>query len=160
MTPRQPDPRRQLAAAARDRLIVQRRAAKVSFQAIGDELGVSGQRVHQLWERILDRIPAQHLDEHRREELILAEQAQRELLRLAADPTASARSRSEVWTAIRGWSEFRARLLGLNSPVRSEISVITEDAVAAAIRDVQAQIAEGEALERAEALLADREVPR
>lgn len=155
MTTRPRDPQQQITAAARDRIIVQRRAAKVSFTAIGDELGISGQRVYQLWSRILDRIPAQQLNEHRREELILAEQAQRELLLLAADPTASARSRAEVWTAVRGWSEYRAKLLGLFAPTRNEVTVITEDVITAAIREAEAQLAEAETLDRAESLLSE-----
>jgi len=116
-----------LTAAERELLIIERRADRVPFRTIAAELGISAQRVHQLWRTALVRIPAARLEEHRAEELELYDVAVRELLGLARDSRAGIRSRVEAWNAVRGWAERKAKLLGLDAPKRAAVSVIDMD---------------------------------
>ena len=74
---------------------------------------------------------AQNVDEHRAEELGLIDTAVTDLMGIATDSTTSARTRVEAWSAIRGWAERKARLLGLDSPTKH--AVLTLDALDAQI---------------------------
>lgn len=104
--------------------IIELRADRQSFRAIAVELGLSHQRVHQLWTRALDRLPAQRLDEHRTEETELADTATRELLEIARDSRSSARTKIEAWSVLRSWAERKAKLLGLDAPTRTQVDVV------------------------------------
>jgi len=111
------------ASAQRDARIVELRAQRVSFREIAEELGVSRQRVHQLWTDILDRIPSAHLDKYRQEERELADHAVRDLLSIIKDPTATHGSKIRSWEVMCKWSERRSRLDGLDAPVRRELEI-------------------------------------
>jgi hypothetical protein len=139
--------------AERRRLVVELRRGNTPFDEIGRTLGVTAQRAHQIYTDALAALPIQAVAEHRVEALERIDEAERALRRIATDPDTSPRTAVEAWSAVRQWEERRARLLGLDHPTRNEVTVITEDAVAAAIRQVEAQVAEAEAIERAEALL-------
>jgi hypothetical protein len=115
--------RDELAAARRDARIVELRAQRVPFAEIARELKISRQRVHQLWSDILDRIPAAHLDKFRQEERELADHAVRDLLTIISDPTATHGSRIRSWEVMVKWAERRARLDGLDAPLRREIEI-------------------------------------
>lgn len=138
-------------AAARRASIVRMRAERRTFADIGARLGISAQQAHRLYEDQLQREPVQALAEHRAEELALIDAAVRDLLGIATDRTQSARSRIEAWSVIRSWAERRAKLCGLDAPVRQRIEVVTTDVVEQAIRELEAEIAEGAAIEAAEA---------
>lgn len=141
--------------AERRRLVVEMRRRNIPFDEIGRTLGVSAQRAHQIYRDALDALPVQAVDEHRTEAIARIDEAQRALRGIAADPDVSARTRVEAWAAFRGWEDRRARLLGLDQPVRSEVTVLTEDLIARAIRETEAAIAEDDARVRAEALLGE-----
>lgn len=110
-------------AAQRDARIVELRAQRVPFREIAEELGIHTSRAHQLWQNILERIPAAHLDRHREEERELADDAIRDLLAIIRKPTATDSSRIRAWEVAAKWAERKSRLLGLDAPVRRELEI-------------------------------------
>jgi hypothetical protein len=136
-------PRKRLtpASAARRVEVIKMRRARLTFAQIGDRLGISQQRAGQIYRAALSDIPAQQVDEHRAEELELIDTAVNRLMSIAADPETSPRTRVEAWSAIRGWSERKSKLLGLDSP--SKHDVITLDAINAEIEKLAAELAAG-----------------
>lgn len=142
--------------------IIASRRAREPWDAIAATWDITPQRAHQIYRAALDEFPAVQVAEHREEEAGLIDRAIANLLAIAEDdsPTASARTRVEAWSAIRGWCEHKARLLGLNAPVRKEISVLSESvvdkALAQASADHAAKVAELEALENRAISEADR----
>jgi hypothetical protein len=79
--------------------------------------------------------------------MILTDDAIHALLVIAADKTVSPRTRVEAWTAIRGWAEHKARILGLNAAVKVEVT----DAVDAEIAALAARLGGVEPAGEAEA---------
>lgn len=144
----------------RKRAIVAARRAREPFDAIGATHGITAQRANQIYWAALKEIPNQDVVQHRAEESELIDRATSALLAIAEDPDVSARSRIEAWSAVRGWCEHKARLLGLNAPVRREVTVLSESVVDQALAEVAAEharkAAELEALDkRAEAALVE-----
>lgn len=135
----------------RKRAIVQARRAREPFDSIGATHGITPQRANQIYWAALKEIPNQDVVQHRAEEAELIDRATSALLAIAEDPDVHARSRIEAWSAVRGWCEHKARLLGLNAPVRREITVLSESVVDQALAEVAAQheakVRELEALE-------------
>jgi hypothetical protein len=131
--------------------IVQARRAREPWDAIGATWDITPQRAHQIYRAALDEFPAVQVAEHREEEASLADQAISRLMAIADDPDVSARTRVEAWSSIRGWCQHKAALLGLNSPTRREVTVLSEStvdlALAKAAADHAAKVAELEALE-------------
>lgn len=132
-----------LERSEREALIFKRREERVSFTAIAAELGISHQRVHQIFNAARDRIPAGRLADLRAEESELADRAIANLLEIAENdtinprtghPMVSPHARVEAWNAIRGFSESKRRLFGADAPLRKEITVLTDDVVDAAIK--------------------------
>jgi hypothetical protein len=113
----------EITTAQREALIAERRAQRVPFHEIARELGISRQRVQQIWNTTLDRIPAAHLDQHREEERELADDAIRDLLRRIHDPNTSTNSAVRAWEVACKWAERKSRLLGLDAPVRREVEI-------------------------------------
>jgi hypothetical protein len=133
-------------AAARKARIVEMRRARRPFDQIGAEFGITGQRAHQIyWEAINER-PAQEVAEHRAEELELYDLATRRLMAIAmsSNPNLSARTQVEAWNAIRGYSEARRRLLGLDAPTKSSVNIVTRDAWTAEMEAMAAELAEND----------------
>lgn len=124
------------AAETRTR-VVQLRRLRLSFEEIGAQLGLSRQMAWKHYQRALADLPAPHLAEHRAEELTLVDDAIRRLMAIAADQAVSPRTRVEAWTAIRGWAEHKARILGLNAAMKVEVS----DAIEAEISRLAAELA-------------------
>lgn len=131
------------AQMAREARIFELRTQRVSFAKIGAELGITAQRVHQIFEVARDRIPASRLADLRAEESELADRGIADLLKIAENdsinprtghPMVSPHARVEAWNAIRGWSESKRRLFGADAPLRKEITVLTDDVVDAAIK--------------------------
>ncbi len=137
--------------AERMQRIMDMRRARIPFAKIAVDLGISRQRAGQLYQRALREIPAGSVAEYRAEELDLIDTASRSLMRIAADPATSPRTKVEAWSVLRGWSERRSRLLGLDAPARSRVEVITEDAVDRAIAELSAEV------ERREQALSSRD---
>lgn len=124
--------------------VVQMRRARLSFAEIGKRLGISGQRAGQIYREALAEIPRQAVHEHRMEELELVDTAMNRLMAIAADATVTPRTRVDAWSAIRMWSEHKARLLDLYPPTKSRVEVVTQDQIEAAIEDLERQITERE----------------
>lgn len=128
--------RQLLAAQRRAQVVEMHTSRKMTFEAIGKQLGVTAQRAHQIWRATLLAMPAVNLMEHRTEAVNFCDQMVQELLLLARRPDTAPRTTAELHRQVLGWEERRAKLLGLDQPVRREITVLTEDAVDAALRKV------------------------
>jgi len=134
--------RRTPAQAQRLAEVVALRRQRLTQDQIGRRLGISQQRVSQLYRQALAEVPALHVAEHRAEELILIDDAIADLMPIARDHERP-RSAVEAWNAIRGWSERKARLLGLDAPAQQRVTVITEDMIDAEIERLNAQLGAG-----------------
>lgn len=129
------------AQAERMAEVVELRRRRLTQADIARRLGVTQQRVSQIYSQALTLVVAQQVDEHRAEELTLIDDAIADLLPIARDPEAtSQRTRVEAWTAIRGWAERKASLLGLDAPKQFEF--LTLDAIDAQLRALKAQMGE------------------
>jgi hypothetical protein len=134
-----------MTAAQRRARVVELRADRWTFAQIGAELGISRQRAHQLYDAVLASYRPRDLDLHRTEELELIDAACRDLLEIARDRrtdedgilVVSARDRAKAWEVLRAWADRKARLLGLDEPKRSHISMERLDEMLA---DVQAEL--------------------
>ena len=93
----------------------------------------------------LAALPRHGIDELRAEETELIDHAVNSLIGIATDNTTSARTRVEAWSAIRGWAECKARLLGLDAPKTQ--AVLTLDAIDAQIAALEAELGVRAALE-------------
>ena len=122
---RAPSPNRRVAHAERLTQVVTLRRQRLTQDEIGRRMGISQARVSQLYSEALALIPAQQVEEHRAEELILIDDAIADLMPIARDH-ARPRSAVEAWNAIRGWAERKAKLLGLDQPERLEVITIDE----------------------------------
>lgn len=127
--------------AQREARVLEMRAQRMSYRAIGAELGVSPPRVHQIFAAARDRIPAQRLADLRDDERELADRAIHDLLGIAENPQVSPRTRCEAWGQIRGWSESLRKLYGVDAPTKREITVISDDAISNAIKGLNAEVA-------------------
>lgn len=121
--------------------IVKLRGQSYKWDDIAKIVGLDMGYCCKLYKRALAEIPVPNMVELRDEECRLVSDAIRELMLTAVDDDISPRSRIEAWNAIRGWSEHRARMIGLNAPVKSQVQVITEDHIDAAIRELEAKMA-------------------
>ena len=124
--------------AARRARIIEMRRKRMTFAEIARQEGISDSMVHKLYRQALAEIPAYQIDEHRAEELELIDTAINRLLAIAEDGDVSPRTRVEAWSAIRGWAERKAKLLGLDAPLRTEIVTLTE--IDAEIRRLEAEL--------------------
>jgi Sigma-70, region 4 len=140
-------PGHRVTAAERRAQVVALRRGRATFDQIGRALGISKQRAHELYKQALAEIPAAQVSEHRAEELMLIDDAIRNLMPIARDHTRP-RSAVEAWNAIRGWAERKARLLGLDAPRRQAIEVITSDVIAAEITRLEAELGPPETWDR------------
>lgn len=130
-------------SAQRKAQIVAMRRKRMPFDAIAAHFDISAPRAHELYWQAVREVPNQQVAEHRAEESDLIDRAVNNLLSIAeSDEDVSPRTRVEAWSAIRGWCEHKARLLGLNAPTRKEVTVLTEDAVDAALRKLEEEHAE------------------
>jgi hypothetical protein len=111
--------------AERRAKVVELRSRRWTFDAIGTELAITGQRAGQLYRAALAAIPARNVDEHRVEASELADLAVKGLLTIATDVRAGLRYRIDAWLAIARWEEHRARLLGTNAPIRTEVLTLS-----------------------------------
>lgn len=154
--------------AQRRARIIDYRAQRLTWRDIGAREDITAQRAHQIYDEALAAYPVASLAEHRHEEGELIDRAVRDLLAIAGDdstyvdgkgnerPTTSARTRVEAWSAIRGWSEHRARLFGLNAPSRSTVDVVTHDSLAEEMQRLAAELGENDPpVSRAEARALD-----
>ena len=107
-------------AAEQRAKVVELRRRRLTFADIGQELGFSAQRAHQIYTQALREVPVQAVEQHRAEELTLIDDAISDLWPIAHDHT-QARTAVEAWEAIETWAERKAKLLGLDSPVRVSV---------------------------------------
>jgi len=130
-------PGQRVTAAERRAQVVALRRRRATFADIGRALGITKQRAHQLYEQALAEIPAQHLEEHRAEELVLIDDAIAALMRIARDSSTTPRTAVEAWTSVKGWAERKARLLGLDAPARHRIDVLDTGGVGGVTRRLE-----------------------
>lgn len=128
-------------AAERRAEVVALRRRRATFDDIGRMLGISRQRAHQLYQQALRDIPALAVAEHLAEELTLIDDACRGLMLIAADRNVSPRTRIEAWAVLCRWAERKARLLGLDAPVKARIEVLDDQAVEEMNRQLEAELA-------------------
>ncbi len=143
-------------SAQRRARIIEYRAQRLTWRDIGAREGISAPRAHRIYNDALAEYPVTALAEHRHEEGELIDRAVRDLLSIAANdatyvdgkgnekPVVSARTRVEAWSAIRGWSEHRARLFGLNAPTRSTVDVVTHDSLAEEMARLAAELGDND----------------
>lgn len=104
-------------AAERRKQVVAYRRRRMTFAEIGEAMGFSAQRAHKLYTEALAEVPASEVNEHRTEELTLIDDAVADLLLIAQDHR-QPRTAVEAWNSIRGWADRKAKLLGLDAPVK------------------------------------------
>lgn len=144
-------------AQRRARIVELRRPGqRLTWSEIGRREDITPQRAHQIYDDALAAYPVTALAEARHEESELIDAAVRDLMSIATDdreyedskgnmrPVTSARTRVEAWSAIRGWSEHRAKLLGLNAPSRSTVDVVTHDSLAEEMQRLAAELGEND----------------
>jgi len=133
-------PRRQLTPGQAQirATVVELRRQRFTWSEIGTRLDITGQRAGQLYRSALAAIVVPCVDELRAEEGELIDMAVNRLLTIAEDDTVSPRTRVEAWTAIRGWSERRARLFGLDAPAGHQ--VLTLEVLDAEIAALSAEL--------------------
>lgn len=135
--------------------IVELRGQSYKWDEISKITGKAVGYCHELYQRALAEIPVANVVQAREEECRLVDEAIKQLLAdiakdEAKDTSSSFRSRIEAWNAIRGWSEHRAKMLGLNAPIKSQIQVITEDHIDNAIKELEAKLAMNDAVNKFE----------
>lgn len=113
--------KREEIAERRARVVEMRRSA-MQFAEIAEVLGVTKQRAHQIYLKALEEIPAQQVELHRAEAVELATIAIDDLLAIARDHK-QPRTSVEAWSAIRGWAERLARVLGTDATMKVEATV-------------------------------------
>lgn len=128
-----------IARRERDQRAVDMRRAGVSWDAIARALGYSdSSHAHKSFMVYMREYPRESIEDARQVELDRLDQLQAAIWQqcLASGST------NQHWAIDRMLkiSDQRARLLGLNAPVRQEVSVITESTVDQAIRDLQTQL--------------------
>ncbi len=138
-----------LATAQRREQVVRLRQARMTFAAIGAQLGITGQHAGVLYREALAQVPRLAVEEHRVEELELVDLAIQRLMVIAVEKATPPKVRVDAWTAIRGWSERKAKLLGLDAPTRHE--VITLDFIDAEIAKLESALAGRDQAEQAAA---------
>lgn len=97
-------------------LVLQLRRRRVTFDEIAAHLGITREQAFEHYREAIAALPDAQLAEHRAEELLLADDAIRDLLSIARDHQKSPRTSVEAWNSIRGWAEHKAKLLGLGAP--------------------------------------------
>lgn len=145
--------------AEREAKVIEMRGRRCQWKDIAAEIGVTVGRAYQIYDEALERIPAQKLRTVREETQQLADAAINNLLTIArgeADANGkfpSANARVLAWTEIRQWNESLRKLYGADAPSRKEVTVLTDDAVDAAIRKLGIEMDEAaKKLEEIEAL--------
>jgi hypothetical protein len=127
--------------------VVELRRQRLGWKQIAETLGCSVGTAWNDYQRMIAEAPAQHVDEHRAEELMLIDDAIADLMGIARDEAhVSARSRIEAWSSIRGWAERKAKLLGLDAPTQ----VVTIDKVDQEIAALQRELAAMDQVAQAE----------
>lgn len=118
--------------------VVRLRRQRFTQDQIARQLGISQPRVSQLLAMAYREMPAADLEAIRAEELDLIDAAIRSLLRLAHNDRRP-RYVIDAWAEIRGWSERKAKLLGLDAPTKHRVDVLTADDVEAMIAQLEAE---------------------
>lgn len=109
-------------SAERTAAIVYLRGLDQPFSRIGEQFGISGERARQIYGQALDRTISDAVNDVRAQLSDLADSALAELLAIAADKTATRRSRIDALTSARGWANELARLHGAYRPEAVEVT--------------------------------------
>jgi len=120
----------------RDLECVNLRRAGVEWHAIASQLGYAdASHAHHRFMALMKAYPREQIDEARQIELERLDRVQ-----LAIWEQCLSEGKNQHWAIDRflKLSDQRARLLGINAPVRQEITVLSESTVDKAIRELQA----------------------
>lgn len=132
--------------AQRRNRVVEMRAQRFSFAAIGEELGITKQRAAQLYEAALSEMRPAGFETYRQEELELIDRATRNLIAIAEDPDPEAvppRDRVKAWTAAAVWAQRKAKLLALDpAPLPPSGGGLSVEALDREIHSLQVQLGE------------------
>jgi hypothetical protein len=144
MTTRTPAARE--ATAERRARVIELRRQNFTYAEIGQELGVSAQRAHEIYLEALKAIPAKEVELHRAEAAELAHTAIDDLLLIAREHK-QPRTSVEAWGQIRGWADRLARIQGTDASTKID----------ATVTEMTQQTAELQELLREAQMLADAE---
>lgn len=125
-----------IARAQRDAKCVEYRRGGMTFDAIARTLGYAGSgHAHTAFMNFMNAAPAEDIDTARRLEGDRLDMVQSAIWSRCLDPDDS----NQHWAIDRYLkiTDQRARLLGLNRPVRQEVTVLTDATVSTAINALQ-----------------------
>jgi hypothetical protein len=105
--------------------IVQLRTQNLAWAEIAAEVGLSMSRAHALYQDALTRMPIASIDEHRAQDGAVIEKAIAALMTIATDAKSGLRHRIDSWLAIERFLDRRARLFGLDAPLKHEVLTIS-----------------------------------
>ncbi len=123
----------------RDLQCVEYRRAGMTWEAIARALGYSSPGyAHRRFMHIMETIPRESIEEARELELDRLDKLQRAIWTQCLDTS----NTNQHWAMDRVLkiSELRQRLLGLPRPVAQTITVLTDDTVSAAIKQLEAEM--------------------
>lgn len=123
----------------RDLQCVELRRSGVGWDAIARQLGYSSPaRAYERFMVVMRDFPREKVEQARAVELDRYDRLQTAIW----DQCLDSDSKNQHWAIDRALKlmDQRARLLGINAPVRQEISVLTESSVDKAIKDLQVQL--------------------
>jgi hypothetical protein len=128
-----------MARLERDTKCMELRRAGLQWDAIAKQLGYSSPgHAHDRFMVLMKEYPREAVDEAREVELHRYDQLQDAIWAQCVNSD----EKNQHWAIDRVLKlmDQRARLMGWNKPVRQEVSVITENAVDTAIRELQTQL--------------------
>jgi hypothetical protein len=96
--------------------IIQLRRQRMPWREIARSLGISQATAVDQYRRAMTATPVLQFDDYRFEETELIDAAINDLMTIAQ--SGRAEDRIKAWQEIRGWSERKAKLLGLDAPSR------------------------------------------
>lgn len=120
------------------------RREKKTWAEIGEELGVSMQRAHQIYLDALKEIPAKQVDQHRAEAIELAATAIDDLMLIAREHN-QPRTSVEAWSSVRGWADFLATILGTKASTKVDATINAAPEAPDIVRLVEIAKAQAEA---------------
>ena len=116
-----------------------------SFEQIGKDLGVTAQRAHQIYRKGREMFPAQRLEQRRAAALRRYGEIRATLWDTANScGPKGAHNKIRSLEALIRLEDRQAALEGIDSPRRSELTVVPQDAVEAEIRRLEREMAEAD----------------
>jgi hypothetical protein len=136
---------RQIVTAEKRKQVVALRRKHMTFEEIGAALDppISAVAAFNHYRKALALIPAHDVEEHRREDNALADDAIRSLLEIVERTKVGApRTAVEAWKAACSWAERKAKLNGTDAPLslRADLSMAPAESIEAAIAKLESEL--------------------